>query len=158
MVRLDDVDLKILLALIRDPRIQISELADEVAVARNTAQSRLRRLQRAEVLRAGGRDVDLSKLGYDVLAFVTLEVLHRELDTVVTSLRQIPNVLEIHETSGRGDVWVRLIATDTHQLQSGLRQILRIKGVTRSETTFALHTHLAYRTSPLLEHYAEHNH
>ena len=77
MVRLDDVDLKILLALIRDPRIQISELADEVAVARNTAQSRLRRLQRAEVLRAGGRDVDLSKLGYDVLAFVTLEVLHR---------------------------------------------------------------------------------
>ncbi|HJX78062.1 Lrp/AsnC family transcriptional regulator [Glutamicibacter sp.] len=158
MVRLDDVDLKILLALIRDPRIQISELADEVAVARNTAQSRLRRLQRAEILRAGGRDVDLSTLGYDVLAFVTLEVLHRELDTVVTSLRQIPNVLEIHETSGRGDVWVRLIATDTHQLQSGLRQILRIKGVTRSETTFALHTHLAYRTSPLLEHYAEHNH
>lgn len=158
MVRLDDVDLKILLALIRDPRIQISELADEVAVARNTAQSRLRRLQRANVLREGGRDLDLAKLGYDVLAFVTLEVMHRELDTVITSLRQIPNVLEIHETSGRGDVWVRLIATDTHQLQSALRQILRIKGVSRSETTFALHTHLAYRAAPLLEHYSEHNH
>ncbi|MCZ4150995.1 transcriptional regulator, partial [Escherichia coli] len=47
-MRLDDVDLKVLLALIKDPRIQISELADEVGVARNTAQSRLRRLQRAE--------------------------------------------------------------------------------------------------------------
>lgn len=157
-MRLDDVDLKVLLALIKDPRIQISELADEVGVARNTAQSRLRRLQRAEILRDGGRDIDLSKLGYDVLAFVTLEVNHRDLDTVITALRQIPNVLEIHETSGRGDVWVRLIATDTHQLQSALRQILRIKGVTRSETTFALHTHLAYRSAPLLEHYAEHDH
>ncbi len=158
MVRLDDVDLKILLALIRDPRIQVSELADEAGVARNTAQSRLRRLQRSEVLREGGRDIDLGVLGYDVLAFVTLEVNHRELDAVITALRQIPNVLEIHETSGRGDVWVRLIATDTHQLQSVLRQILRIKGVTRSETTFALHSHLAYRTAPLLEHYAEHDH
>jgi len=158
MVRLDDVDLKILLALIRDPRIQVSELADEVGVARNTAQSRLRRLQRSEILREGGRDIDLGVLGYDVLAFVTLEVNHRELDAVITSLRQIPNVLEIHETSGRGDLWVRLIATDTHQLQSVLRQILRIKGVTRSETTFALHSHLAYRAAPLLEHYAEHDH
>ncbi|WP_313811177.1 Lrp/AsnC family transcriptional regulator [Glutamicibacter sp.] len=158
MVRLDEVDLKILLALIRDPRIQVSELADEVGVARNTAQSRLRRLQRSEILRDGGRDIDLGSLGYDVLAFVTLEVNHRELDAVVTALRQIPNVLEIHETSGRGDLWVRLIATDTHQLQSVLRQILRVKGVTRSETTFALHSHLAYRASPLLEHYAEHDH
>jgi len=158
IVRLDDVDLKVLLSLIKDPRIQISELADEVGIARNTAQSRLRRLQRSEILRDGGRDIDLGKLGYDVLAFVTLEVNHRDLDTVITALRQIPNVLEIHETSGRGDVWVRLIATDTHQLQSALRQILRIKGVTRSETTFALHTHLAYRSSPLLEHYSEHDH
>ena len=158
IVRLDDVDLKVLLSLIKDPRIQLSALADEVGVPPNTAQSRLRRLQRAEILRDGGRDIDLSKLGYDVLAFVTLEVNHRDLDSVVTALRQIPSVLEIHETSGRGDVWVRLIATDTHQLQSALRQILRVKGVTRSETTFALHTHLAYRAAPLLEHYAEHDH
>ena len=158
MVRLDDTDIKILLALIRDPRIQISELADEVCVARNTAQSRLRRLQRADILRDGGRDVDLGVLGYDVLAFVTLEVNHRDLDMVITALRHIPNVLEIHETSGRGDLWVRLIATDTHQLQLALRQILKIKGVTRSETTFALHTHMAYRTAPLLEHYSEHEH
>ena len=158
MVRLDEMDLKILLALIKEPRIQVSDLADEVGVARNTAQSRLRRLQRWEILRSGGSDVDLGALGYDVLAFVTLEVNHRDLDSVITALRQIPNVLEIHETSGRGDLWVRLIATDTHQLQSALRQILRIKGVTRSETTFALHTHMSYRASPLLEHYAEHDH
>ncbi|MHA7157382.1 Lrp/AsnC family transcriptional regulator [Glutamicibacter endophyticus] len=151
MLRLDAVDRKILLALIEDPRIQVSELADKVGVARNTAQSRLRRLENASVLRHGGREVDLAKLGYDVLAFVTLEVNHRELDSVITALRHIPNVLEIHETSGQGDVWVRLATTDTHQLQSALRHILRIKAVTRSSTTLALHTHLPYRTAPLLE-------
>ncbi|WP_374700349.1 winged helix-turn-helix transcriptional regulator, partial [Arthrobacter sp. JCM 19049] len=46
-MRLDDVDVKILLAMIADPRIQISELADQVGIARNTAQSRMRRLLRA---------------------------------------------------------------------------------------------------------------
>ena len=33
IVRLDEVDLKVLLSLIKDPRIQISELADEVGIA-----------------------------------------------------------------------------------------------------------------------------
>jgi DNA-binding Lrp family transcriptional regulator len=147
---LNPTDLKILLALIRDPRIQIGELSDSVGVARNTAQSRVRRLVRAGVLRTGGREVDLEAVGYDVVAFVTIEVSHRELDGVVAALRLIPQVLEVHEISGRGDVWCRVVATDTHNLQASLRQVLRIKGVIRTETVLALHTHIPYRTEPLI--------
>ncbi|SDQ79902.1 DNA-binding transcriptional regulator, Lrp family [Pseudarthrobacter chlorophenolicus] len=147
---LDATDLKILLALIRDPRIQVGELSDAVGVARNTAQTRVRRLIRTGVLRSGGREVDLEAVGYDVVAFVTIEVSHRELDGVVGALRLIPQVLEVHEISGRGDVWCRVVATDTHNLQSSLRQVLRIKGVIRTETVLALHTHIPYRTEPLI--------
>jgi len=147
---LDPTDLKILLELIRDPRIQIGELSDSLGVARNTAQSRVRRLLRAGVLRSGGREVDLEAVGYDVVAFVTIEVSHRELDAVVAGLRLIPQVLEVHEISGRGDVWCRVVATDTHNLQAALRQVLRIKGVIRTETVLALHTHIPYRTEPLI--------
>jgi DNA-binding Lrp family transcriptional regulator len=147
---LDPTDLRILLELIRDPRIQIGELSDSLGVARNTAQSRVRRLLRAGVLRAGGREVDLEAVGYDVVAFVTIEVSHRELDGVVAALRLIPQVLEVHEISGRGDVWCRVVATDTHNLQAALRQVLRIKGVIRTETVLALHTHIPYRTEPLI--------
>jgi DNA-binding Lrp family transcriptional regulator len=102
------------------------------------------------VLRPGGREVDLEAVGYDVVAFVTIEVSHRELDGVVAALRLIPQVLEVHEISGRGDVWCRVVATDTHNLQSSLRQVLRIKGVIRTETVLALHTHIPYRTEPLI--------
>ncbi|MFD5276664.1 Lrp/AsnC family transcriptional regulator [Pseudarthrobacter sp. NPDC058362] len=147
---LDPTDLKILLALVRDPRIQIGELSESLGIARNTAQTRVRRLLRAGVLRPGGREVDLEAVGYDVLAFVTIEVSHRELDGVVAALRLIPQVLEVHEISGRGDVWCRVAARDTHNLQASLRQILRIKGVIRTETVLALHTHIPYRTDPLI--------
>jgi len=148
--KLDPTDLKILLALIRDPRVQIGEISEALGIARNTAQSRVRRLLRAGVLRPGGREVDLEAVGYDVVAFVTIEVSHRELDGVVAALRLIPQVLEVHEISGRGDVWCRVVATDTHNLQASLRQVLRIKGVIRTETVLALHTHIPYRTEPLI--------
>jgi hypothetical protein len=47
------------------------------------------------------------------------------------------------------------VATDTHNLQSALRQILRIKGVIRTETVLALHTHIPYRTEPLISRLAQ---
>ncbi|MFJ3956257.1 Lrp/AsnC family transcriptional regulator [Arthrobacter sp. NPDC090010] len=155
MNNLDATDLKILLELVRDPRIQISELGETLGIARNTAQARLKRLQRSGVLDGGGREIDLAAVGYDVVAFVTIEVTHRELDVVIAALRLISQVLEVHEISGRGDLWVRLAATDTHNLQSALRQVVRIKGVIRTETVLALHTHIAYRAEPLLARAAE---
>lgn len=147
---LDPTDLKILLELVRDPRIQIGELSDRLGIARNTAQSRVRRMLRSGILHDGGREIDLESVGYDVVAFVTIEVTHRVLDGVVGALRLIPQVLEVHEISGRGDVWCRVVATDTHNLQAALRSILRIKGVIRTETVLALHTHIQYRTEPLI--------
>jgi DNA-binding Lrp family transcriptional regulator len=152
---LDPTDLRILLELVRDPRIQIGELSDRLGIARNTAQSRVRRMLRSGILHDGGREIDLESVGYDVVAFVTIEVTHRELDGVVGALRLLPQVLEVHEISGRGDVWCRVVATDTHNLQAALRSILRIKGVIRTETVLALHTHTPYRTEPLISRLAQ---
>ncbi|MFC8410377.1 Lrp/AsnC family transcriptional regulator [Arthrobacter sp. NPDC057259] len=152
---LDPTDLRILLELVKDPRVQIGELSDALGIARNTAQTRVRRMLRSGILHDGGREIDLEAVGYDVVAFVTIEVNHRELDGVVAALRLIPQVLEVHEISGRGDVWCRLVATDTHNLQTALRSILRIKGVIRTETVLALHTHIPYRTEPLISRLAQ---
>ncbi|MCA4132409.1 Lrp/AsnC family transcriptional regulator [Arthrobacter sp. M4] len=150
MDKLDHTDLQILLELIRDPRVQIGELSEALGIARNTAQSRLKRILRAGILHEGGREINLEKIGYDVLAFVTIEVTHRELDAVIGALRLIPQVLEVHEISGRGDLMCRVVATDTHNLQTALRSILRTRGVIRTETVLALHTHIGYRAEPLL--------
>ena len=147
---LDAVDIGLLLHLLRYPRAQIGEVAAALGVARNTVVSRMRRLERREVLRSGGRDVDLASVGFDVLAFLTLEVTHRELDAVVTALRGIDNVLEVHEISGRGDVWCRVSARETRDLHAVLRSILRIRGVLRAETSLALSEQIPYRVQPLL--------
>ena len=148
---LDPLDVRLVLALVADPRAQIGELADSLGVARNTVQSHLRRLSRSGALRQGGREVDLAAIGYDVVAFITLEVNHRDLDGVIAAMRAVAQVLEVYEISGRGDVWCRLAARDVHHLQGALRALLRIKGVIRTETSLALHEHIPYRLAPLLE-------
>ncbi|MDN5754147.1 MAG: Lrp/AsnC family transcriptional regulator [Arthrobacter sp.] len=154
MATFDELELRLVLALLEDPRAQIGDLSTTLGVARNTVQSRLKRLDRTGVLRHGGREVDLAALGFDVLAFITIEVSHRELDSVIAALRTQEQVLEVHEISGRGDVWCRVVARDTHHLQSLLRSILRMRGVIRTETSLALSEHIPYRAEPLLRHLA----
>lgn len=152
---LDEIEVGILLHLLEDPRTQIGDIADALAVARNTVSSRMRRLESRNVLRTGGREVDLSALGFDVLGFITLEVAHRELDPVLKTLRSLERVLEVHEISGRGDVWCRVVAQDTKDLHHTLRSILRIRGVLRTETSLALREHIPYRIQPLLQSLAK---
>ena len=48
-----------------------------------------------------GPDLDLRAIGYEVLAFTTLEIAQGRLADVVEHLRAIPEVLEAHATSGR---------------------------------------------------------
>jgi DNA-binding Lrp family transcriptional regulator len=150
MSNLDALDLKLLLELLKDPRAQIGELSETLGVARNTIQTRIRRLLRSGTLRNGGREVDLATVGYDVVAFVTIEVTHRDLDEVISALRRQPQVLEVYEISGRGDIWCRVAARDVPHLQTALRSLLRIRGVIRTETSLALHEHIPYRVQPLL--------
>nr|WP_200954729.1 Lrp/AsnC family transcriptional regulator [Arthrobacter sp. Soil782] len=151
MRMLDRTDIRLLRELVHEPRSQVSQLSETLGMARNTAQARMQRLFRSGILRRSGRELDLARLEYDVVAFVTIEVTHRELDGVISALRTLEQVLEVHEISGRGDVWCRVAATDTHHLQSALRSVLRIKGVIRTETVLALHEHIPYRVEPLLD-------
>lgn len=148
---LDRTDVRLLRELVHEPRSQVSQLSETLGMARNTAQARMQRLFRSGILRRSGRELDLARLEYDVVAFVTIEVTHRELDGVISALRTLEQVLEVHEISGRGDVWCRVAAKDTHHLQSALRSVLRIKGVIRTETVLALHEHIPYRVEPLLD-------
>jgi DNA-binding Lrp family transcriptional regulator len=152
---LDPTDVKILLELIRDPRVQIGELSDTLGIARNTAQSRVPPHHPAGENHHRRPQIAPPSVGKHRGPHGTNEVTHRELDGVVAALRLLPQVLEVHEISGRGDVWCRVVATDTHNLQAALRQILRIKGVIRTETVLALHTHIPYRTEPLISRLAQ---
>lgn len=148
--RLDSGDLAVLEQLVQDPRIQVTALAERLGVARNTAQARLDRLQRSGVLRAGGREVELAAIGFEITAFVTIEVSHRELDAAVVTLRTVPQLLEVHEITGRGDLWCRVVARDMATLQKAIHTIHRIRGVLRTETSLALHERVPYRIAPLL--------
>ena len=87
-----------------------------------------------------GPVVDLKAMGYDVLAFVTLEIAQGQERAALAELVAIPEVLEIHKTTGPGDLICRVIARTNEHLHVVLEQVLAAPGVQRTTSSLALNS------------------
>jgi len=147
--RLDELDRRLIGALHAAPRAGVMELARTLGVARGTVQARMDRLVSRGVV-SFAPQVDPPAMGYEVLAFTTLEIAQGRLDPVVAHLRSIAEVLEAHVTTGQSDLHCRIVARTNEHLEEVLHRILEAKGITRTTTVIALSDKIAYRVLPLV--------
>lgn len=148
---IDTLDARLLRALAETPRAGVMELARKLAVARGTVQARLEKLQQRGVVRGFSPDIDLKAIGYGVLAFVNLEIAQGRLADVVEHLASIPEVLEVHATTGPGDLHARVVARTNEHLQHVIGAILKVQGISRTTTQIALSEQLSFRILPLVD-------
>lgn len=148
--RLDELDLAILAAMHEYQKAGILELSRRTRVARATVQSRIARMEESGVISSYDPQIDVTAAGFDVQAFVTLEIAQGALDAVAADLEAIPGVLEAYATTGSGDVLCRLGADSHTGLQSVLLSIDRSAAVVRSHSVVVLSTVVPHRTLPLL--------
>lgn len=147
---IDDLDARLIATLAATPRAGVMELARQLGVARGTIQARLDKLQRRGVVTGFSPDLDVRALGYDVLAFITLEIAQGRLQDVIAHLANIPEVIEAHATTGPGDLHCRVVARTNEHLQLVLNAILGVAGINRTTTQIALTEQLRFRVLPLV--------
>lgn len=147
---LDELDRRLLLCVAEHPRAGVMELARQLEVARGTVQARMEKLQQRGVVTGYGPDLDLRSIGYDVVAFVTLEISQGALEAVVAHLSTLPEVLEVHTTTGPGDLLCRVVAPTNADLQPLIARMLATGGIERTTTQIALTEQIPYRVLPLV--------
>jgi DNA-binding Lrp family transcriptional regulator len=148
---IDELDARLIELLTEEPRIGVLECSRRLGVARGTVQARIDRLQERGVIRGFGPEVDPAALGYQVTAFVTLEI--RQAgghDPVAARLAAIPEVIEVHTITGGGDMLCRIVGRSNQDLQRVIDLIVDVEGVRRASTVIALATPVHQRTLPLV--------
>lgn len=148
---IDALDARLIAELAASPRLGVMELSRRLDVARGTAQARLDKLQDRGVITGFGPDVSPEALGYEVLAFTTIEITQGRLADVVEHLRDIPEVLEVQATTGEGDLHCRVVARTNAHLQQVINRILEVHGIQRTSTQIATTVEIPYRVLPLIE-------
>ncbi|CAH0183095.1 Lrp/AsnC family transcriptional regulator [Plantibacter cousiniae (nom. nud.)] len=151
---IDHLDARILTALDDDPSMTALALARTLGVARNTVHARLRRLETSGALAAPSRRVRLSALGYPLTAFIEISIRQDLATEAYAALESIPEIVEVHATTGDADLFAKVVAHDTEDLHRIAGVLLAAPGVVRTNTKVSLIEVIPYRASTLLDRLA----
>ena len=136
---LDEIDFRIINALLRNGRAPFASLGAEVGLSPHGAADRVRRLQSAGVITGFTATVDRGMTGRALDAFIDVQLLASQPpETFEAFLRELPAVREIAFVTGRFDYHVRVSCTDADDLDATVRAIRRKAGAAQTETRIVL--------------------
>ncbi|MBT8310752.1 MAG: winged helix-turn-helix transcriptional regulator [Flavobacteriaceae bacterium] len=137
---IDGIDKKILRALMEDARTPILEIARQVGISGAAIHQRLRKLEKSGLISGSKFVINPRILGYTTMAFVGI-FLDKAVSNpqAVKQLKNIPEVLECHYTTGNWSILIKVLCKDNEHLMQVLnKDIQAIDGVSRTETFISL--------------------
>jgi Lrp/AsnC family transcriptional regulator, leucine-responsive regulatory protein len=141
---LDDIDRRILRAVIEDGRISNHDLAQRVGLSPSPCLRRLRRLEQEGVIRGYTALVAPSAHGWTMAAIATIRLSRQNEDEIVMfedAVRTWDEVLECHLVTGSRDYILKIMTGDLHQYERFIKEkIARLKCVASIETSFVMNT------------------
>ena len=130
-----NLDKKILRMIAEDARVPFLEVARACNVSGAAIHQRIQKLNNLGVLKGSQFVIDPEKIGYETCAYVGLNLKHPEsFDKVVKALKDIPEVVECHYTTGDYDMFIKIYARNNHHLLDIIHDKLQPLGLSRSET------------------------
>ena len=138
--QLDDVDREILKRLIEDSRTSFQEIARELIVSGGTIHVRVNKMKEAGIITGSKLKVDFTRLGLEVAAFVGINLRSAgDYKTVLDKLDALPEIVDVHYTTGNYSMFVKVLAKNTKELHLFLIERLQaIPEVQSTETLISL--------------------
>lgn len=139
-LEIDSVDLKILTELITDAAIPYTEIAKKIGVSGGTIHVRMKKMEDLGIVKGSHLEINYARLGYDITAFLGIYLDKSEFyDKAVDDLRKIPEVVNVHYTTGNYSMFVKIICRDTQHLREVLHdKVQKVYGIQRTETSISL--------------------
>jgi Lrp/AsnC family transcriptional regulator, regulator for asnA, asnC and gidA len=144
---IDKTDLKILEILIEDAKKPFTEVAKKAFVSQGTVHVRMNKLQEAGIVEKTTLKINYGKLGFDITAFIGIYLEKSSLyEQVLEKLKQIPEIVNVHYTTGNWSMFVKIHCRDTTHLKEVLHEKMQqVEGIERTETIISLEESLDRR-------------
>ena len=140
-LKLDKLDKQILRMIADDARVPFLEVARACEVSGAAIHQRIQKLTNAGVLKGSQFIIDPEKIGYETCAFIGLNLKNPEnFDEVVKQLKDMPEVVECHYTTGNYDLFIKIYARNNHHLLNIIHDKLQPLGLSSSETLISFNS------------------
>ena len=137
---LDEIDRKLIEALMNNSRASMRQLATELNVALGTIGNRLKKLEQDKIIKGYNVILDPSKVGWEMTVIVGLRITNGRMIEVQRRIAEDPRVFLVYDGTGDYDSFVVAKVQDTEDLNDLTKGVLTSEGIERSLTHVVLNT------------------
>ncbi len=134
----ENLDRKLVNALLGDGRASLRSLAEELDVSVTTVSNHLKDLEEDGIITGYTPKVDYDALGYDVTAVVQLKVEGSALPAVTDRLQEHKQMISVYEVTGDYDIIAIGKFTDTDGMNDQIKELLVDPEIKESNTSVVL--------------------
>jgi DNA-binding Lrp family transcriptional regulator len=134
----ENLDRKLVNALLGDGRASLRSLAEELDVSVTTVSNHLKDLEEDGIITGYTPKVDYDALGYDVTAVVQLKVEGSALPAVTDRLQEHKQMISVYEVTGDYDIIAIGKFTDTDGMNDQIKKLLVDPEIKESNTSVVL--------------------
>lgn len=137
---LDELDIKILQQLSQDAKTSYADLGRAVGLTAPAVHGRVRKLEKAGVIRRYGIEVNYDVIGLPVTAFIRVQTGKTSCRDAGRLISQFEEVVECHTVAGEDDLLLKTRTATPLDLQNLLDKLKTEGLVEKSISVFVLET------------------
>lgn len=113
---MDDIDKKLISLLQQNARMPLKVMAEQVFLSSPAVSARIERLEKEGIINSYEAKVNKDKLGYNITAFINLEIEPNQKAEFYPYVRSCPNVLECNCVTGNYSMLLKVAFKSTVEL------------------------------------------
>ncbi len=129
---LDDIGWRILCALQEDARLSFAELGRRVGLSLPAVAERVRRLEEAGIITGYRAEVDTSRIGRPMLAFIRVNVPGERYPAFTARVGNFAEVLECHHLTGSDSFILKVVTASVPKLEALITRLSHFGQTTTS--------------------------
>ena len=137
---LDKIDEKILKHLMMDARLSARQLALKLGMSTVTVLSRIKKLEKAKIIRGYTTIIDHEKLGYTLTAIIEIMAKNGKVLDIEEEVSKFENVVGVYDITGSTDTIIIAKFKERNELSDFVKNLGTISNVENTITHVVLNT------------------
>jgi Lrp/AsnC family transcriptional regulator, leucine-responsive regulatory protein len=150
-MKLDEIDVRVLRALLKDARASLKEIAKECNVSPNAIFKRIRHLEDEGLIVGTILYANLAHYGRMYPASIEVDLRTNQEKEVTKLISERASVFECSQSIGKHDLWIFLVAKSINELDNIKRLVRKHPGVNSVTVSLWTRTQFTFENLKLLK-------
>lgn len=147
---MDDIDRRIIDALVTDGRLPVTSLAERIGLSASATSERLRRLEREGVIAGFRAEINPAAIGRAIDTLIDIQLAPgSSFGALDADLAAMPEIVDAAHVTGQWDYQIRARCRSIDDLERLIRRLKEELGVRETSTRVVLRTVAGFPRQPL---------